>query len=1813
MYKLIIFNFPPYRQAFKAWKELIDNFALDTLELTPRRIKLLCTPMNANNSKTEMLILTKHEVWWHLVIKIYPIIDKFVDQVLSQFLNFCFGPLGDTPLLSTKCDIVASGGKRFVKARMLSVDSLLQLLVLDRVDRGNIPLILDERLPLAVPNAVFQSCYKSFFHCVGEAIFVVNDLTDSELDNRANLIKMLWHNSTHHIEQSKLDQRTIMYRELILVIGEITLHLKNSSLISDLLLNVILPELLEVISYLTYNENTLPDLLSKLLSPEVLKQATKVNWISLKKLIRQTIKSEGIDVYHPQALELIKTLLNKMQINFIDEETHPGIFEVWCTLAESIVIFMSDNQSINEGSTVHNFEAIKLLISFPIYNIFWKETEQMKKIVKLWKELYKQFDMRADMIKSVKPNEVLHLVTKIMIDALEKDKNSCGLIINSLNVLMKTINYGSFLLENQVPPLINLLKSVTEVVLNGTNQLEIELALKAISSLLITVYGLNQNKALVYLMAVTKNIELMLKFPAGEGVEKEIITTWETVVIVFRGLVKLLTPEFVINFKDTILLALCHENSEISSQAASLLEISKDLDQESRDLLDKLKKDAENEIMKRSKLPGLGKLKEKSGKIKANNSKTLAKKFEEKRSMPAPPEVDSQGYVVIKTDVKANINCLTERQKESFKRTRDDIPAMYIDISQSGSRNTQDIVDMFKSNTVTIEQPIQTSGNESNKENSLKKTAEVPPAGAEQSTASKSQTQTQTSHSKDEANSSIDKQSDDDDDANAGVSIVKKLNFESLEEFPDDNDNSSEFEEAFEPRKTPTYVFRGVRRRGRPNGRYLRQRAADIPETQVVTSTTRRGRGRGRVRGIIGTQRSTRSSNESDETAKPGYNLKRKGHFEHEDRYLHKRRRAAATIESSDSESEDSTESENVVAPIDENLPARTKKEMSRLRINMVFDGRMPSKLRNKLPDDFIYETGNKRYSMDGKTLRQKSTKAYEASQNEQSQELVKKRRRRHTIHEVKREETEINNKSKDDAGQLNAISSTEEENNPDSPEKSSETADDDEEVVQSSQNKNPILRSPLRKNLERKMDSPVKLSKSPQKQSTEDLDNAYLEPTTSGQDNVRKSPTKIAPIFNFSSPKGIKRTPKSKTFTPSRGAHMLDLVTKLAINEKNETKESTKIPDADMLINKKVIREPEVELIPIIKKERPLILKEPDKIGSPSGSRQEKIFNNMKNRDLTSSPPSKLFNNLKNDGEKISPREKNYSRELNNSEGTELKDSDCSTSFEREPLPMLEWSNANPPSLTASPSSSILKRSRTVPLDSEIEILAKKKRVSFADPPVSKEMGYEVISTMSPVKLNKFGSPRSIAGRKDTPLRIKQSKFRIIQVDAEKVAQSAKESKEINAGVVESQDKQEDRSNKGYEEVLEYIEIAEDNVQKRPKTAESLKLLEDDDTDSADDLEQAQQCAPATSAPYDISTQDIFPPDSQPQSSHESSKLNISDAMVISLLDSSNERIPQALEDTVDINNMSSLNSTGNSDELFCSKPARTSTAMIAVSEGDTLPVTDSIFLSQGSSQGTQLSLGLPQPEIMDSTNPICPNLLNCDDSVNSIVDSLVNPLWSTNLSKYFASRSINTIGDLAQLSEREVARIPVKGSPKVAYVKTILDKFYLSNISAIGKASSTPRKTQKKLNTAEKSLEINPDGLGDTLSLETANISGYSVMDDKSNVQMIEDVIDIKEESIECVTTGGNDGYGSAIVDTSIETPKKADKKQANIAVKKHSVAVMTEKIPETTTKSVGVQMELGDLLDEMDSKIVLRSAMKRCTSAAIFAQYKVNNKLI
>lgn len=192
-----------------------------------------------------------------------------------------------------------------------------------------------------------------------------------------------------------------------------------------------------------------------------------------------------------------------------------------------------------------------------------------------------------------------------------------------------------------------------------------------------------------------------------------------------------------------------------------------------------------------------------------------------------------------------------------------------------------------------------------------------------------------------------------------------------------------------------------------------------------------------------------------------------------------------------------------------------------------------------------------------------------------------------------------------------------------------------------------------------------------------------------------------------MASPKGINKRKATTLFTPQGGrtAHMLGLVTRQAMKEKelqSPNVEGDKEKEACVAATRKDMAS--------------VMSKEPEKYSSPSSSsgRQDKIFSMMSTSD---SKLKTFLSKFKNDGDGASPGKDKGSADsyLLNRVDSMDHGSGSDMSPLRETLPLFEWKKENPASSNASPSSSILKTSRTSTAMESEPSDSSASRVSFA------------------------------------------------------------------------------------------------------------------------------------------------------------------------------------------------------------------------------------------------------------------------------------------------------------------------------------------------------------------------------------------------------------------------------------------------------------------------------------------------------------------
>lgn len=805
----------------------------------------------------------------------------------------------------------------------------------------------------------------------------------------------------------------------------------------------------------------------------------------------------------------------------------------------------------------------------------------------------------------------------------------------------------------------------------------------------------------------------------------------------------------------------------------------------------------------------------------------------------------------IKTDLKFDINRLTEHQKESLKRKREDIPALYNDLSQSSSQNSQNLQQWFDIKVKHINETDKINDrksdsitqklidNDANKENKIMQTKssnmmdkvvdthtseldgnigenivdtkqnegsmkEVEKVGSNEKQEGNTDTSKQTnsaSHTASFNEQNTASEMDEETDAAPTIaSIIKKLNFESREEFPEDK---------MQERQSSPSMLDSMKRRHRNsitklNSSLKSDEDVESPKDPNATNIQRT------LRMKMAQEKSDtndKQKSDDDTDIKENSNESKKGikrkytSDTESDGIIQRRKRKS--FNDDNGETSRGGNSSNIDI---NNVNQRVKNEMTRLKIDMVFDCPVVNRrrIKEKEKETLIQEIeagkkhGLRKYDFLLSGIRSPDAKFVEGSKrfsktqekntkdaDDTDQVIFKRRGRRSTKQESNKNDLNVNKDVKKSSDTIDKVPELKNSNTdmtdvstssqaiqdvtinkaqdekPDADnskftsldvesleliESSEQNQDEVEDFVESSQipnvdvkldklcsekqcfikinkmeNAHPIKAFDviMEKNYvpesipmdcdDNTVPDPCEqLDEANPNNNTEINDEENKDKDSISKDSIQETnSSNIKIIFpedqktvdnssaiksttSFSSPKSsIKVFSKLKPFT-GRAAHMLGLVTKQAqlesdnpviVVEDESSVKKLKTKDAENDMNKKA-----------------LTIKEIDKIGGPSGSRQEKIFSNMRSADYCVSPSLHAFTTLKNDGEKLSFKlDRSTSDYLSMETSVDKENEGNALSLcEKDDLPILEWSSANPPSLTASPSASILKRQRS-------------------------------------------------------------------------------------------------------------------------------------------------------------------------------------------------------------------------------------------------------------------------------------------------------------------------------------------------------------------------------------------------------------------------------------------------------------------------------------------------------------------------------------
>lgn len=304
-------------------------------------------------------------------------------------------------------------------------------------------------------------------------------------------------------------------------------------------------------------------------------------------------------------------------------------------------------------------------------------------------------------------------------------------------------------------------------------------------------------------------------------------------------------------------------------------------------------------------------------------------------------------------------------------------------------------------------------------------------------------------------------------------------------------------------------------------------------------------------------------------------------------------------------------------------------------------------------------------------------------------------------------------------------------------------------------------------------------------------------------------------------------------------------------------------------------------------------------------------------------------------------------------------------------------------------------------------------KRVSFADPPVSKQMRYEVTPN------------RSSFRRQSTPLRLRQTKLKFTPPELHGPLTEAPKDFSPEERLMDMDDP----------EPLDEPALTSDMFASE-KPDEKLTEMEVPIESQTDMFAETTQVASNSTVNQPCNVDETL-----------SNTVQIEDLENKNMNESTKE-----LDDTVAVANvMTGLNSPNSQRMMRCSTTV------------STIPATASIFASSDFSIDSQDTRPI-ESTISDPSNPIYPSLMASEEPIQTIIHMLINTLWVDHLRSVLNQKQIHSIGHLASLTADEVNRLPIKGSCKITYLRRVLAKFESEMV--IDKVSGTESLEQVRQN---------------------------------------------------------------------------------------------------------------------------------------------------
>lgn len=632
-------------KAFECWNVLIDSFSSKiNLNNLHKTLKLLIIPLKSNNARTEETILAKFKCWWHLLRKFQNQMDMFLDTVLVSFLHFCFGQDNTDKLIP---------GMISVNMKRMCNQALVDIV-------GHINCDGCTDLPQLKGKLInTKHLVDNWNHWIYSLTYVLKTA-----------------NTSYGLTKQ---QTNCMWKSFILTIGELPENNIRKDLFASLM-SIVITNFAQ-----DSNTNNL-DITFNILTMSLFDESTKIKRIfkSDNDLLMRIVKftmDPSLDRYYKSLTtrEFVTKLKPLMKLTFDEEvcmtrQTLSGVLAALVKNNTGLVLWTALAETLCESDYDKYVLITYNVLLWPLRHL--QLFTEVKLAAMAW---YTTYDLTYPILnKTDINNEILEACFTVTESNLSI---VCFKLCISLGLLKHKFNTSNSICEKELKLLLDLTKTMNYEYFKPFFPLLIE---RIVAIMNIVASEVNDIVTALILVSVKNVLHMLTQAYTSHIGESHVM---DLIVDLLNPLNKIFAVPSYAKLIPDIIYHLLKCFSLLSTQ----LQVHDVIISILKTILTTIKITDSNYNKIKSLIDVFEKSKLKTDTQLITPQTVVTKQIKTKEANTVTKEANivktvvenGEEYVVVKSNWKFNPRKLTENQKEKLQRKREDIPALYQDLSQS--------------------------------------------------------------------------------------------------------------------------------------------------------------------------------------------------------------------------------------------------------------------------------------------------------------------------------------------------------------------------------------------------------------------------------------------------------------------------------------------------------------------------------------------------------------------------------------------------------------------------------------------------------------------------------------------------------------------------------------------------------------------------------------------------------------------------------------------------------------------------------------------------------------------------------------------------------------------------------------------------------------------------------------------------------------------------------------------------------------------------------------------------------------------------